>query len=258
MQELIVLGTAGEQPNRLRVAGGALLVGRDGAMLLDPGEGCLKQLVLLGLLAADTRRVFISHFHLDHCQGLPSVLEALDIGPDRSIEIFYPAQSEPMLDHLLALAGPGRGVGIVRRPLVDGARERVDAQTSLVARALDHDVETLGIRLETLSGETLAFVMDTLPCSAAEDLARGVDHLVCQASDQHRRAEQVHRRKLMTATDAAELARASGARQLLLTHFQPGLAEVNALLHEARAIFPAADVARDLTSYGLFSSSAAA
>jgi ribonuclease Z len=55
----------------------------------------------------------------------------------------------------------------------------------------------------------------------------------------------------MTAHEAAELARDAGTRRLLLSHFQPRQEELSAFLHEARSVFAASDVARDLTSYSL-------
>ncbi len=248
MHELVILGSGGEQPNRLRTASGALLRTPRRSLLLDPGEGCLKQLLLLGLAATEIRWIFVSHRHLDHCLGLPAILDAAHPVADRPIEILYPAGADATIDRLLGLAGFEDDAAVARRQLDDGDTLEIE-RGRLMFRRLDHDVPTLGLRYESLEGLGLAFVPDTLPCEGAADLARGVDLLVCQASDGEKRAEHVHRRKLMTAGDAARLAAASGARRLLLTHFQPGLQEVNALLYEARRSFADTDVARDLTTY---------
>jgi ribonuclease Z len=92
---------------------------------------------------------------------------------------------------------------------------------------------------------------DTRPCAAAVELARDADVLVHEATFGESRRAMAGERGHSTAAQAAEVARAAGARRLLLTHFsaryQEGSEEtVEDLLREARAVFPATDAASDL------------
>lgn len=72
------LGTGGPAPTALRNTA-AVLVTRGGERLLfDCGEGTQRQLRLsTGLVHLD--RIFLTHFHLDHCLGLPGLLKTYDL-----------------------------------------------------------------------------------------------------------------------------------------------------------------------------------
>ena len=95
-------------------------------------------------------------------------------------------------------------------------------------------------------GQTFGFVMDTRLCDAAVSLAAGVDLLVCESTflsdDQDLATAYGH----MTASQAAWLARESGARRLVLTHFSQRYTDDARFLAEAGEIFPDVVVARDL------------
>jgi len=104
-------------------------------------------------------------------------------------------------------------------------------------------IEEMGDRLP---GASFAFVMDTRPCAAALELARGVDLLVAEATYLGAEQDEARERGHMTARDAAELAQAAGAKQLLLTHFSQRYPSVDPFLDEAVAIFPAVRAAIDL------------
>ena len=65
----------------------------------------------------------------------------------------------------------------------------------------------------------MAFVMDTLPCEGALELAKGVDMLVIESTYLHSEVELAEKYMHMTAHQAAELAAEAGVRRLVLTHF---------------------------------------
>ncbi|GAB7193136.1 ribonuclease Z [Kineococcus sp. NUM-3379] len=68
-------------------------------------------------------------------------------------------------------------------------------------------------------GQSFAFVMDTRLSPAVEELARGVDLLVCESTFLDRDADLAQRYAHMTAREAATVAAAAGVRRLVLTHF---------------------------------------
>jgi ribonuclease Z len=104
-------------------------------------------------------------------------------------------------------------------------------------------LEEMGVRV---AGASFAFVMDTRSCAAAVELARDVDLLVAEATYLEAEREEARDRGHMTARDAAELARAAGAKQLLLTHFSQRHPSVEPFLEEAVAVFPNVRAALDL------------
>jgi ribonuclease Z len=99
---------------------------------------------------------------------------------------------------------------------------------------------------EPRPGQSFAFVMDTRRCSAAVELARSADLLVCESTYLSREAALAEAYGHLTAAQAGGIAAEAGARQLVLTHFSQRHGDETAFAEEARAVFPAAWAARDL------------
>lgn len=94
-RELVVLGTASQAPTRTRNHNGYLLRWDDEGLLFDPGEGTQRQMLLAGVRASEITRICLSHFHGDHCLGLPGVLQRLSL--DRvahEVSCYYPAEGQ--------------------------------------------------------------------------------------------------------------------------------------------------------------------
>jgi ribonuclease Z len=94
-RELVVLGTASQAPTRTRNHNGYLLRWDDEGLLFDPGEGTQRQMLLAGVRASQITRICLSHFHGDHCLGLPGVLQRLSL--DRvahEVSCYYPAEGQ--------------------------------------------------------------------------------------------------------------------------------------------------------------------
>lgn len=95
-------------------------------------------------------------------------------------------------------------------------------------------------------GRRLVICGDTRPADATVDLARGSDLLVHESTYGDDLASEAERRGHSTAREAAIVARAAGARRLLLTHFSPRYTDPDELVSQAREVFPEASAARDL------------
>lgn len=98
-------------------------------------------------------------------------------------------------------------------------------------------------------GQGMAFVMDSRPCAAAVELARGVDLFVCESTYLATESVEAHDHGHMTASDAARIARDAGVRRLILTHFSQRYQSTEPFVQEARAIFPDSIAARDAKRY---------
>ncbi len=105
------------------------------------------------------------------------------------------------------------------------------------------------VRLDDVSrmqtGDVLAVAIDTLPCQAAIDLARGAKLFLCESTylESHRDLAEKHNH--LTAKQAAEIAKAAGAEMLVLTHFSARYQDAEVFANEARPIFPNTFVAED-------------
>ncbi len=94
-------------------------------------------------------------------------------------------------------------------------------------------------------GRKVVLSGDTSPCEALAIAAHQADVLVHEATFIEEEAERARETGHSTARQAAELARGAEARMLLLTHLSTRYAG-REVREEAQAVFPDAEVARDL------------
>jgi ribonuclease Z len=94
---------------------------------------------------------------------------------------------------------------------------------------------TLGEVSEPRRGQRFAFVMDTRLCDGAFALADGCDMLVIESTfldeDSRLAADHGH----LTAGQASRVAKESGVRHLVLTHFSQRYTDLEVFEHQARA-----------------------
>jgi ribonuclease Z len=165
-RELVVLGTASQAPTRSRNHNGYFLRWDDEGVLFDPGEGTQRQMLFAGVSASQITRICVTHFHGDHCLGLPGVLQRMAL--DRvahQVEVHYPAEGQEFFGRLRH-ASVFHDMLAVREQPVHGDGVAADVPAfRLEARTLSHPVPTVGYRLVEPDGRRM------LP---AELTARGV------------------------------------------------------------------------------------
>jgi ribonuclease Z len=95
-------------------------------------------------------------------------------------------------------------------------------------------------------GRRVVYTGDTRPTKATIEHAAGADLLIHEATFAHEDADRARETGHSTAREAARVARDAGVQRLILTHLSPryGL-DPDILLREARAVFPAIQIARD-------------
>ncbi|WP_433409456.1 ribonuclease Z [Saccharomonospora azurea] len=263
-RELIVLGTGSQVPSRARNHNGYLLRWDSLGLLFDPGEGTQRQLTFAGVPASAVTRICLTHFHGDHCLGLPGVVQRLSLDGVARVHAHYPASGQEHFERLRHASVFHETTELVEEPVTgDGVVARGEFG-ELSALRLDHPVEAFGYRLVepdrrtmvprllrrhgvhgpdvgallrsgslTVGGRTVAvedvsvlrtgqrfaFVMDTRLCDNVFALAQDADLLVIEATFLDEEAELAHRYGHLTARQAARVARESGVRTLVLTHF---------------------------------------
>jgi ribonuclease Z len=157
MRELTVLGTASQVPTRERNHNGYFLRWDDQGFLFDPGEGTQRQLLFAGLAASDITRICVTHFHGDHCLGLPGVLSRLTLDDVRHpVYCHYPAADRDSFARL-RWVHQDFADRILREEPAEGPRTLLaeEAAGRLEAIRLDHRVETHGYRFTEPDGRRM-------------------------------------------------------------------------------------------------------
>ncbi|MGN6796498.1 MAG: ribonuclease Z [Streptosporangiaceae bacterium] len=118
-RELVVLGTASQVPTRRRNHNGYFLRWDGEGLLFDPGEGTQRQMQFAGVTASHISRICITHFHGDHCLGLPGVLQRMSLDEvTHEVEVCYPASGREVFGHLRRAAIYRDSVTLLERPVV--------------------------------------------------------------------------------------------------------------------------------------------
>ena len=100
-RELVVLGTAGAVPTRRRNHNGYLLRWDGRGVLFDPGEGTQRQMSQAGASATELRWLCVTHFHGDHCLGVPGIVQRLGRdGVPHDVHAVFPADGADYWERL--------------------------------------------------------------------------------------------------------------------------------------------------------------
>lgn len=155
-RELIVLGTASQVPTRQRSHNAYLLRFDDYGILFDPGEGAQRQLLIAGLSVSAVHRICITHFHGDHCLGLPGIIQRLSLdGVEHPVPVHYPASGEPFYARLRHASSFLDRAPVVESPVEGDGPIATGPFGALYARRLRHSVESYGYRLVEPDGRRM-------------------------------------------------------------------------------------------------------
>jgi ribonuclease BN (tRNA processing enzyme) len=184
--------------------------------------------------------VLLSHLHADHCLDIPGLLVWRRYGPDPAVErgvLYGPVDAPVRLGVASAeIGGECDDLSDTLEVRAWAEREPVKfGEISVTPYKVFHPPESYGLRIVDTDGTVLAYSGDTAVCAEVEELARGADVFLCEASWTHEpgnRPSGVH----MSGVEAGEVARRAGAAELLLTHIPPWGSRED-VLAEARAAF---------------------
>jgi ribonuclease Z len=152
-RELVVLGTASQAPTRRRNHNGYVLRWDGEGLLFDPGEGTQRQMLFAGVTASQITRIGITHFHGDHCLGLPGVLQRMSLDQvPHDVEAWYPGGSGEYFARLRHAALFRDVVRLHEAPVQDAGVIAETASFRVQARWLSHTVPTVGYRLAEPDG----------------------------------------------------------------------------------------------------------
>jgi ribonuclease BN (tRNA processing enzyme) len=223
---LTVIGCSGSYPGPDSSASCYLLEAQDPEddartwrILLDLGSGALGALQRhVDPLTIDA--VFISHLHADHF---------FDISGYYVLRKYHPSGCQPRIPVWGPRGTKSRVAKAYGLPTDPGMKEEFRFRRiaksgmsvgpfTVTARRMDHPIEAYAFRVEC-EGRVLVYSGDTAQCDALVQIAEGADLLLAEAAfrDDSDNPPHIH----MTGSEAAEVAKAARAGQLVLTHIPP-------------------------------------
>ena len=158
-----MLGTASQVPTPYRKDNGYLLRWDGEGLLFDPGEGTQRRFLLAGISASSVTRLCLTHFHGDHCLGMPGIVQRLSVdGVRHPVRAYFPASGREFFGRLRH--------GCVFHDVVDLHEEPVEGDGPvaeaafgvLEARRLDHSFDAIGYCL--VEPDDRRFVPELLAC----------------------------------------------------------------------------------------------
>jgi len=161
VRDLVILGCSSQQPTRFRNHGAYLMRWNDEGMLFDPGEGTQRQFIFANVAPTCISRIFISHFHGDHCLGLGSILMRLNLDKvTHPIHCYYPASGKKYFDRLRYCAMYHEMLNVIEHPVSQAGLVEDDGKFKIEATFLEHGVENIGWKISET--DTRKFDIDKL------------------------------------------------------------------------------------------------
>ncbi|KUI38506.1 ribonuclease Z [Mycobacterium sp. GA-2829] len=147
-RELVVLGTASQAPTRHRNHNGYLLLWDDEGFLFDPGEGTQRQMLLAGVAASRITQLCLTHFHGDHCLGVPGVVQRLSLDDVRHpVHAYYPDSGREFFARLRHASVFHERAELREVPVASDGPVADGPFGVLHTHRLDHPVDAIGYRL---------------------------------------------------------------------------------------------------------------
>lgn len=169
VRDLTILGCSSQQPTRLRNHGAYLLRWNQEGLLFDPGEGTQRQFIFANIAPPTVTRIFISHFHGDHCLGLGSMLMRLNLDRvEHPIHCYYPASGKVYFDRLRYGTIYHDHVQVIEHPISKEGIVHEDETFTIEAKFLDHGVDNLGWRIK--EADSIKFDKEKLKASGVKGI----------------------------------------------------------------------------------------
>lgn len=148
VRDLIILGSSSQQPTRRRNHGAYLFRWNEEGLLFDPGEGTQRQFIFAEVAPTCVTRIFVSHFHGDHCLGLGSMLMRLNLDKVRHpIHCYYPASGKKYFDRLRYGTIYHETIRVIEHPVSEAGVVEDDGKFKIEAAFLSHGVDTIAWRI---------------------------------------------------------------------------------------------------------------
>jgi ribonuclease BN (tRNA processing enzyme) len=250
--QLTIVGSGTCVPSIKRGSPANFLRIGDKNILIDCGPGTMRQMLRAGISYKDIDYVFLTHFHNDHVGDLTALLHALRwtpgykrkkqlllVGPVGFKNFFEKLTFNMKGDFYAESDVPPRDYKI-KLMEIEGQAEFPGFTANCFKTS--HSKTSNAYRFEEkATGKALIISGDSEFDEGLISFSKKCNLLVLDSSAIDKKRLENH----MTAKECGIIARESGAKKLVLTHFYP-VASDNEILQEAKKEFKNTIIARDL------------
>ena len=224
--KLVILGSGSTVPHPRRTSSGYWLETHGGGkLLLDCSASIQSRMAANGLQWPELDAIWISHFHLDHCGGLPPFLQSTKHssemkGREKPLRIFGPAGLSGLIDRM-------SGVNNYRLLEQTFPVEIVEVESlepfqilpGVIATAMKtpHTPESLALHIRDADEKTLVFTSDTAFDETLATLANKCDLLLMECTFVRDKPVKKH----LELAEAMHVTRKARPGRVVLTHLYP-------------------------------------
>ena len=217
-QRIVVLGTAHALTTADRDNTALFFDSPDGGLLIDCPGSPFQKLLRAGADPRRLRGVVLTHVHIDHIYGLPSLFQELWLaGRTEPLPIYANAHTLPVAEQLLGLLRTDKYKPHAVFQTIseeEGALLIDQEEYDIITAPVRHVVPTVAIKVVPKLGRRAAVhSADTLPAPSLVDLARDAGILFHDAS--HWEENDAH----ATPEEAAKVAQEAGVEELIVIHY---------------------------------------
>jgi ribonuclease BN (tRNA processing enzyme) len=242
---LTVLGCSTAAPHPVTPTAGFLVEWADTSLLLDVGQGVIRNLQQF-LDPTQLTAVVVGHMHADHYLDVVGLRYLFPWGEraERPLPVHLPPGGRDRLDALSRAISERDGFFDASFDAVEYDPDTVIDVGPLRVRFVRgrHYVPAWGVVVEAPDGAKIGYTGETGPSDRVVEGMHGVDLLLVEAALHDLRYDDPERGHL-TGPEALDLARAAGARRAMLVHYGP--AHVDVLAAQCAGSGIDAMVARD-------------
>ena len=214
--KITFLGTNGWYDTKIGNTICSLIETENYFIVLDAGNGIYK----LDKYIKNSNKpiyLFLSHFHIDHIEGL-HILNKFNFM--QGIQIYGQKGTKKILENIInepfTVPFDKLPYKVYIHELEETHGKENDLPFSIESRLLLHSSPCLGYRFE-VDGKVIAYCTDTGICENVFKLAADADILIaeCSLKESSPDSQWPH----LSPEDAVKIAEKSGAKKLVLTHF---------------------------------------
>lgn len=240
------LGTSGAIPTAARDNTALVFYSPEEVVLVDCSGSPYQKILKAGLDPMRVTSLIVTHRHVDHLYGIPSLAHNMGLAGRRAtLHVYSLPETMRILNGFMDLFPleekmPYR-IELHEIPPKEGSPILQAKGFRIQSTPVKHGAPNIGLRVEFASPQERGVVVyscDTSPCPSLIALARGADILVHEATFPHSEASRAASDGHTTGYQAGEVATQAGVKRLILCHFAASLHDqVEELRREAQQTY---------------------